>query len=32
LRALRRSVFRYTRLVLATGWVLDPEPFREDEE
>ncbi len=23
---------RHTRLVLAAGWVTDPEPYREDEE
>lgn len=26
------AVHRHTRLVLAAGWVTDPEPFREDEE
>ncbi|MFE0821733.1 serpin family protein [Streptomyces sp. NPDC058794] len=25
------AVHRHTRLVLAAGWVTDPEPFREDE-
>ncbi|MFE6624351.1 serpin family protein [Streptomyces sp. NPDC057740] len=25
------AVHRHTRLVLAAGWVADPEPFREDE-
>ncbi|KUL30629.1 serpin family protein [Streptomyces regalis] len=26
------ALHRHTRLVLAAGWVMDPEPFREDEE
>ncbi|MFD9864554.1 serpin family protein [Streptomyces alboflavus] len=26
------AVHRRTRLVLAAGWVTDPEPFREDED
>ncbi|MFC7897982.1 serpin family protein [Streptomyces sp. NPDC057381] len=26
------AVHRHTRLVLAAGWVTDPEPFREDED
>lgn len=26
------ALHRHTRLVLAAGWVTDPEPFREDEE
>ncbi|MFE7269432.1 serpin family protein [Streptomyces sp. NPDC057623] len=26
------ALHRHTRLVLAAGWVADPEPFREDEE
>ncbi|WP_342786964.1 hypothetical protein [Streptomyces tailanensis] len=25
------AVHRDTRLVLAAGWVTDPEPFREDD-
>jgi hypothetical protein len=25
------ALHRHTRLVLAAGWVTDPEPFREDE-
>lgn len=26
------ALHRHTRLVLAAGWVTDPEPYREDEE
>ncbi|GHC48650.1 hypothetical protein GCM10010349_12520 [Streptomyces flavofungini] len=26
------AVRRHTRLVLAAGWVTDPEPYREDED
>jgi serine protease inhibitor len=26
------ALHRHSRLVLAAGWVTDPEPFREDEE
>ncbi|MER6348555.1 serpin family protein [Streptomyces sp. NPDC001595] len=26
------ALHRHTRLVLAAGWVTDPEPFREDED
>jgi serine protease inhibitor len=26
------AVHRHTRLVLAAGWVTDPEPYREDED
>ncbi|MEV5430117.1 serpin family protein [Streptomyces sp. NPDC052701] len=26
------AVHRHSRLVLAAGWVTDPEPFREDED
>ncbi|MGW6905248.1 hypothetical protein [Streptomyces sp. NPDC054940] len=26
------ALHRHTRLVLAAGWVADPEPYREDED
>ncbi|MEJ8670964.1 hypothetical protein WKI71_28885 [Streptomyces sp. MS1.AVA.1] len=26
------ALHRHSRLVLAAGWVTDPEPYREDEE